>query len=89
MEGVHESELDQVRAHCERRLHDEVEQAKHDITKSLEEQIQVLPLASPSLFWCWLLCDHIVHYRYGQRLTIPVPDFRELIGAKNKCFEFF
>jgi hypothetical protein len=50
MKEMHESELDQVRAHCERRLHDEVEQAKHDISRSLEEQIQVLLLSLPLSF---------------------------------------
>ncbi|XP_033609685.1 A-kinase anchor protein 9 isoform X6 [Cryptotermes secundus] len=42
MKEMHESELQQVRAHCEGRLHDEVEQAKHDIARALEEEIQAL-----------------------------------------------
>jgi hypothetical protein len=83
MKEMHESELDQVRAHCERRLHDEVEQAKHDISRSLEEQIQVLPVASSSLFWYWSLCHYIASYRYGQLLTLPVPVFRDPTGAKK------
>jgi hypothetical protein len=45
MKEMHETELQQVRAHCEGRLHVEVEQAKHDIARALEEEIQVLPVA--------------------------------------------
>jgi glucose-6-phosphate-specific signal transduction histidine kinase len=45
MKEMHESELQQVRALCERRLHAEVEQAKHDIARALEEEIQVLLVA--------------------------------------------
>lgn len=45
MKEMHESELQQVRAHCEGRLHAEVEQAKHDIARALEEEIQVLSVA--------------------------------------------
>ncbi|PSN48349.1 hypothetical protein C0J52_08074 [Blattella germanica] len=42
MKELHENELQQVRILCEGRLHDEVEQAKHDIVSALEEQIQAL-----------------------------------------------
>ena len=42
MQAMHEQELEQVRNLSEGRLHDEVEQAKHDIVRALEEQIQVL-----------------------------------------------
>jgi hypothetical protein len=45
MKEMHETELQQVRAHCEGQLHAEVEQAKHDIARALEEEIQVLPVA--------------------------------------------
>lgn len=41
MQALHEQELKQVRTFYEEHLHDEVEQAKHDIVKALEEQIQV------------------------------------------------
>jgi hypothetical protein len=45
MKEMHETELQQLRAHCEGRLHAEVEQAKHDIARALEEEIQVPPVA--------------------------------------------
>ncbi|XP_069680061.1 A-kinase anchor protein 9-like isoform X4 [Periplaneta americana] len=42
MKEMHGNELEQLSTHYEGRLHDEVEQAKHDIAKALEEQIQAL-----------------------------------------------
>lgn len=59
MKKMHESELQQVRAHCEGRLHDEVEQAKHDIARALEEEIQVLPVAPSFLLMFGSVCLYI------------------------------
>ena len=53
---VHGSQLQQVRARCEGQLHDEVEQARHDITRSLEEQTWVLFLGTPFLLVLGILC---------------------------------
>jgi hypothetical protein len=49
MEEVHKSELQHVRVQCERQLRDEVERARHDVTRALEEQTQVLPVGTPFL----------------------------------------
>jgi len=84
MKEMHESELEQVRAHCEQRLHDEVEQAKHDIARALEEQIQVLPVTSFSVFlWCWVFCD----CRYGQPLNFSSASLQRPHIFAQKCYK--
>lgn len=41
--SVHARELTELAESCKQRLHDEVEHSRHELVRTLGEQIQVLP----------------------------------------------